>query len=173
MLITRSAASDPLPAALQADLLVKLAGYDRNMRTRAGADLRILIVTNNGDTDPTWALQVKVVLGGFERIAGLAHSESIVKFTRADALAATCRADHIAIVMLSPSLVGEGEHIRASFDGVNVLTVTPDQELVRRGVVLGFELVSGKPKLFLNRTQANRQSVALSAEVMKLMTLYP
>jgi hypothetical protein len=52
------------------------------------------------------------------------------------------------------------------------LTVAPDQELVRHGVVLGFELVSGKPKLFLNLPQANRQNVALSAEVMKLMTVY-
>ena len=172
VLVSGRAGSEPLPVTLQADLLVKLAGYDRNMRARAGSQLRIVLVTRSSDDDARWAAQMRAVLAHSERIAGLPHAESTVRFTRADKLAATCKAEQIAIVVLSPSLIGEGEHIRTAFDDADVLTVAPSQELVKHGVVLGFELVSGKPKLFFNLPQAIRQHVAISAEVLKLMTVY-
>ena len=40
---------------------------------------------------------------------------------------------------------------------------------VAKGAVLGFELVSGRPKLIINLAQAQRQDVAFRAEVLKLM----
>lgn len=174
LLLAKPAASDPLPTSLQAELIVKLAGYDRNMRTRAREQVRVLIATRDDNNDDArWAAQLTAALGRSERIAGLPHGESTVTYSRADALAAQCKSERISIVVFAPSLGGEAERMRVAFDGANVLTVTPDQDLVRRGgAVLGFELVSGKPKLFLHQPQATRQNVVISAEVMKLMTVY-
>jgi hypothetical protein len=39
-------------------------------------------------------------------------------------------------------------------------------------VVLGFDLVSGRPKLLVNLTQAKKQKVDLAAEILKLMKVY-
>jgi hypothetical protein len=173
LLFGSTASSDPLPAALQADLVIKVASYDRNMRGRAGANVRVLVVARGTDEDQRWSSQIRAALGRSETIAGLPHSELAVTYSKADDLLATQKKEHAAIVVLSASLVDESEAIRAAFDGVDVLTAAPDSEMARRGIVLAFELASGKPKLFLGNRAANRQNVALSAEVLKLMTVFP
>ena len=48
------------------------------------------------------------------------------------------------------------------------MTVGAVGSYVKGGIVLGFDLVSGKPKLLVNLTQARRQHVDLSSSVLKL-----
>lgn len=173
VLLGRPATSDPLPAALQADLVLKVASYDRNLRARAGANVRIVVAAKSTDEDARWSSQIRAALGRTETVAGLPHSEVTVTYTKAEDLAATCKSERAAIVIVSSSLVEESASLGRAFDNVDILSAAPDSEMVRRGAVLGFELASGKPKLFLNQGQASKQKVALSAEVMKLMTVYP
>jgi hypothetical protein len=45
-------------------------------------------------------------------------------------------------------------------------------DYVPAGIVLGFDLVSGRPKLVVNLSQARRQHVDFRAEVLKLMKVY-
>ena len=172
-LTSRPAASDPLPATLQADLVLKVASYDRNLRARAGSSVRIVVAAKDTDDDARWSSQIRAALARTETVAGLPHSEMAVTYAKADDLAATCKNEHAAIVIVSASLVEESASISRAFDGIDILSAAPDSEMARRGVVLAFELASGKPKLFLNQAQANKQKVALSAEVLKLMTVYP
>ncbi|MFO0735659.1 MAG: YfiR/HmsC family protein [Labilithrix sp.] len=172
-LLSRPATSDPLPAALQADLVVKVASYDRNLRARAGSNVRVVIAARSTDEDARWSSQIRAALGRTETIAGLPHSEAQVTYTKPGDLASTCRNEHASILIVSSSLLEESASIGRAFDGIDILSAAPDSEMARRGVVLAFELTSGKPKLFLNQSQATKQNVALSAEVMKLMTVYP
>jgi len=46
-------------------------------------------------------------------------------------------------------------------------------DYVPAGIVLGFDLVSGRPKLLVNIEQAKKQQVSLPASVLKLMKVYP
>src|SRR4051812_10941778 len=98
VLLARPAASDPLPAALQADLVLKVASYDKNLRARAGANVRIVIAAKNTDDDVRWTAQIRAALGRTETVAGLPHSEVAVTYTKAEELAATCKTEHAAIV---------------------------------------------------------------------------
>jgi len=43
---------------------------------------------------------------------------------------------------------------------------------VPRGIVLGFDLVGGKPKMLVNLGQARKQHVAFMAEVLKLAKVF-
>jgi hypothetical protein len=61
---------------------------------------------------------------------------------------------------------------REALSGVDVLSVSPVPEYVEQGIVLGFDVVSGKPRLLVNLGQARLQHVALRAEVLKLMKVY-
>jgi hypothetical protein len=171
--VSRPAPSDPLPAALQADLVVKVASYDKNLRARAGASVRVLVVVRATAEDARWSSQVRAALGRNDTIGGLPHSETEVAYTKAEDLAARCKSEHAAIAILAASLLDESAAIGRALDGIDVLSAAPDSEMAHRGVVLGLELASGKPKLFLNLGQANKQKVAISAEVMKLMTVFP
>src|SRR5688500_16100836 len=76
VLMARSslAGSALVPADLQAELLSKLAAYDRNFSARAGATASVLIVTKAGNPRSSLSAAVmKSALGKLERIGGLPH----------------------------------------------------------------------------------------------------
>lgn len=163
-----------VPVALQVELLVKVAAYDNNMVARAGDRVRVLVVTRAGSGDSTRAAaELTGALAGKATIAGLPHEESAMIFGDAAALAQACRAGHTAIVYLTPGFSEtEVSDVARALEGVDVLSVSAVPSYVPRGIVLGFDLVSGKPKLLVHLTQARKQRVALSADVLKLMKVY-
>jgi hypothetical protein len=54
-----------------------------------------------------------------------------------------------------------------------VLTVASSAQDVENGIVLGFDVISGKPKLVVSLTQARKQNVAFNAAVLKMMKVLP
>jgi hypothetical protein len=70
-------------------------------------------------------------------------------------------------VYVTPGLADDVDAIAEGLTGVDVLTVSAVALHVAKGIVLGFELVSGKVKLDVNLAQARRQSVAFSAELLQ------
>jgi hypothetical protein len=158
-----------VPVALQAELVAKVASYDKNLAARAGDKVHVLIVVNaKSDASNSFAKHMTSALGGVDKIGGLPHDETTAPFGGAKALADTCRAKRIAIVYLAPGLADEVPGIRSALDGVNVLSVAADAAEVQKGIVLGFDLVSGKPKIVVHLGQAKKQDVAFKAELLKL-----
>jgi hypothetical protein len=158
-----------VPAALQADLLAKVAAYDKNLVGRAGDRVRVLIVVKpKDDASNRFAKHLSSALGGVGKIGGLPHDQTTAVFAGARPLAETCRAQRIAIVYLAPGLGEEIPAIRDALEDVNVLSVAAVASDVPKGVVLGFDLVSGKPKLVVHLAQARRQHVQFRAELLKL-----
>lgn len=168
-----AAAGEAMPASIEAELVARLASYDRNLKARAGARVTILIAVKEGDAiSERDAAQLVAAFARIEHVGGLPHETSIEKFSGSTNLVAACKAKRAAIVLVTEALASEVEALRAAFEGVDVLTVGPSADMARRGMVLGVELVSSRPKLFTNLTQAGKQNVAMSAEVLKLMTVY-
>lgn len=166
-------AGEAMPAAIEAELVARLASYDRNLKARAGTRVKILIVVKEGDAISERAAgQLAGAFARLEQVGGLPHETSIETFSGAANLVAACKAKRAAIVVITEALSSEVEALRAAFEGVDVLTVGSSADMTRRGVVLGVELVSSRPKLFINLAQAAKQNVAMSAEVLKLMTVY-
>ncbi len=170
---TSLAGSSGVPAGLQAELLAKLAAYDRNYEARAGGKAHVLIVTKAGEPRSTLhAAVMKSELGKLERIGGLPHRESTTPYEGAGALVKRCKNESVDIVYLTPGLEEDVADIQKALSGVDVLSVSAIADSVPEGIVLGFELVSGKPKILLNLTQAKRQNVHFKADVLKLMKVY-
>ena len=162
-----------VPIGLQAELIAKVAAYDKNFATRAGDKAHVLIVTKSGDPDSTRAAtHMQSALGSLNQVGGLPHDEATVAFTNAAALAALCKERRVAIVYLTAGFTADIDSIRGALDGVSVLSIAAIADYVPKGVVLGFDLVSGKPKLLVQLAQAKRQDVAFKAEVLKLMKVY-
>ena len=162
-----------VPLELQAELLAKVASYDRNMTARAGDRLQVLLVTKSSDSESVRVVtRMQSALRSIPQIGGLPHDEQTLNFTNATDLARHCRAQHVAIVFLGPGHGDDIPSIRDALADVDVLSVSPVPEYVERGVVLGFDVVSGKPRLLVNLAQARRQHVALRAEILKLMKVY-
>ena len=115
---------------------------------------------------------MKSELAKIERIGGLPHRELVLPFESAAAVAARIRGERAAIVYLTSGLEEHAPELRKAFTGVDVLSVSAVPSAVPDGIVLGFELVSGKPKILHHLTQARLQNVNFKADVLKLMKVY-
>ncbi|HSO40719.1 MAG TPA: YfiR family protein [Labilithrix sp.] len=173
LLGARSAAADEMPAATQAELITRLAAYDRNMKARAGERVNIVVVVKPGDGDSERAgAQLVSALGRCDQVGALPHAASTIGYAGATGLLAACKANRTAVAVLTPALASEVEALGTALDGADLLTIAPSADMTRRGVVLGFELVSSRPKLFINLAQAARQNVSMPSELLKLMTVF-
>jgi hypothetical protein len=168
-----AAQSMPVPAGAQAELLAKLVGFDRNFAARAGSKAVVILVAMPGDAESmSVVLEMKAALSRLPTVGNLPHEEQIVTYSSASALAELVRAKRAAIVYLGPGLDKHVPPIRDALSSLDVLSVGAIPSYVPAGIVLGFDLVSGRPKLLIQLSQARRQNVAFPASVLNLMKVY-
>lgn len=162
-----------VPLRLQIELISKLVNYDRNMQKRTEDRVRIAIVARDSDVESLQvATQAQNLLSSLPAIAGFPHNEWIVPFTNPSSLTALCQRDHVTIIYLMPGLQKDVESIRSALDGIDILSISAIPEYVQNGIVTGFDLVSGRPKLVINLNQARKQNVDFSADLLKLAIIY-
>lgn len=168
-----SAQSMPVPTSAQAELLAKLVGFDRNFAARAGGKTVILIAAIAGNAESqSAALEMKAALAQLPTVGNLPHEEVVLNFSTPAALAQAVRARRAAVVYLSPGFDKQISAIRDALSPLDVLSVGAVPGYVPAGIVLGFDLVSGRPKLLIQVTQARKQNVAFPASVLSLMKVY-
>jgi hypothetical protein len=163
----------PVPASRQAELIARVAAYDRNLAARAQGTVRVLVVVNPADADSRGlGTAIEAALSRQGQIARMPVVVSQVPLPAGGALAARCAAEHVSIVYLSSGLDAAIPGLVASLDGVDVLSIGGLPRYVSQGVVLGFDLVSGNPTLLYHLTNARRQNVAMEPNVVRLMQVY-
>lgn len=163
------AEAELVPARLQAKLLSKVAGYDRNFKRRAGERALVLVVVRGGDAESErTGEQLESELRSLEKVGGLPHEESVVAFESAEALASLVRQRGAAIVYLAPGLGDEVGAIADALAGTSVLSVGALASFVERRAVVGFERQGGKAKIVVHLKQARRQKVKFRSSLLKL-----
>lgn len=160
-----------VPVPLQIELLAKVAAYDKNLPARAGSKARVVVLSKSKDGDSERvAEQAKKELQKKDTIAGLPAEVTALGYSDAKDLVKHIKAKHIAVVYLAPGFsAGEIATLAKALEGVSVLTAGAAPKQVSGGVVLGFDLVGGKPKLLVHLKQAKKQDVELSSKVLKLV----
>jgi YfiR/HmsC-like len=160
----------PVPVSRQAELLARVAAYDRNLAVRGDGKVKILIVTNDNDADSRGVgAAMESAMKRFGTIGGLPSEVASIAFPGGPALASRCVADRVSIVYVTPGLDAVLPELVHALDGIDILTVSAIPRFVSRGVVFGFDLVSGKPTLIINLAQARRQNVAIDPNAVRLM----
>lgn len=158
-----------VPLDLQVELLAKVAAYDRNFAARAGAEARVVIVRRPSVADSERvASHVHAALRALSAIDGLPPAPSLLDWVDANAVRDAVKARRAAIVYFAPGLGDDMASIAKALDGADVLSAAASPAYVQKGAVLGFDLVSGKPKLLVNLGAARRQNVAFKAELLKI-----
>ncbi len=161
-----------VPARVQAQLLVAVASFQSNMNLAADGSVQILVLTKDDDaSSERVARQLVGALADMKKIARRPHHELLEPFHDAATLAATCRARRIAVVYLSPGLSGAIPEIAQALRGTAVLTAGSVAGFVSRGLVLGFDLVSGRAEMLLNRTQMKALNVQFPPTLFQLMRI--
>ncbi len=75
------------------------------------------------------------------------------------------------MLYFTPGLDAEIGPSAAALVGQRIITVGAVDSFVSGGVVVGFELISGHPKMILNLRQAKKQDIVLRAAIIKLMRI--
>jgi hypothetical protein len=159
-----------VPVQLQVELLTKVAAYDKNLPSRARQGIRLLIVSRSGNAAASRVAQQAARALEGKSIVGQPVVVSQADFVSGAELARRVKDDGIAILYLTPGFeAGELKAISASLAGSSVLSAGAVASFVRDGVVLSFDLVSGKPKLLVHVRRARDQKVELSSYVLKLV----
>ena len=171
---TGQAQNVQVPFSVQAGLIAKVASFDRNFATRAGSKALVLVLAMPNDSESTRAaLELKSALSQLPTVGDLPHEEQVVSYSNPAALAELVRNKKAAIVYFGPGFGKQIPAVRDALSNVNVLTVGALPDYVPDGLVLGFDLVSGRPKLLVNISQARKQNVDFPASVLNLMKVYP
>jgi nanoRNase/pAp phosphatase (c-di-AMP/oligoRNAs hydrolase) len=160
-----------VPVSLQMELLLKVASYDKNLKERARDRVRVAVVSKQDDADSArYAGQALKALSEVDDVSGMPVEPISLIYTDAAALARFTREGSVAVLYVAPGF-GEAEMdaIALALDGINVLSAGALSKYTIRGLVLGFELAGGKPKLWVHLERARRQRVELSSSVLKLM----
>ncbi len=162
------AAELAVPARLQAELLIKIAGYERNMAARAGDAVRVLLIAKRGDASAARAAgQLRAELERDRRVGPLPVEVRVIEIKEGRELPPPGQQ---AIFYFMPGFqAGEVTALVAAIADRDLLTVGADVAYVEQGVVLAFDLAAGKPKLILHRGAARRHNVVIPAEVLRLM----
>ena len=166
-------AEDPaIPLQLQADLTAKLIEYAQTPSAQGLSVMRIGIVVRNGSVESQhFGTELKATFARMASIAGLPHEEAIITWSNPAAFAEEVRRRQLFAVYLTPGMRGEIGAIARGLEGAPVISVAAVDSYVAGGAILGFELVSGRPRMVLNLAQARKQGVAFRAQVMKLMRI--
>jgi hypothetical protein len=175
LVLTRrgNAQSMSVPTSAQAELIAKLAGFDRNFSARAGSKALIILVELAGNTESmSAALEMKAALARIPKVGDLPHEERIVAFGGAPALAELLHTQKAAIVYFGPGFDEQIPAIREALSSANVLSVGAVPGYVPAGIVVGFDLVSGRPKLLVHIAQARKQNVSFPGSVLSLMKVH-
>jgi hypothetical protein len=158
-----------VPPRLQAELLAKVAAYDGKFAARARGRALVLVVVAPGVADSErFGVQIRAELGKQPLMGGVEHMEEIIRFASPAQLLRVCRERRPAILYIGPGLSEAAPAIAEALAGVDLLSVSALPNDVARGVVMGFEVVSGKPKLLVHLPQARRQNVAFKPELLRL-----
>jgi hypothetical protein len=171
-LLTRSGHADEevaVPVPLQMELLLKVASYDKNLGARAPDRVRVLLLAKPNSASGNHVAQLAGRLLSGKALGGRAVEASAQPFGDAAGLAQRIKAQRVAIVYLAPGFdAGELAAIAKALSGLSVLSVGALSRFVQSGTVLGFDLVSGKPKLVIHQKRARDQGVEFSSQVLKL-----
>lgn len=158
-----------VPVPLQMELLLKVASYDKNLPARAPDVVRLLILVKPGSTNGSHVAQLAARQLSGKALAGRTLEPSTQPFADAGALAQKVKEQRIAIVYLAPGFdANELGAIAKALSGLSVLSVGALSRFVQAGTVLGFDLISGKPKLLIHQKRALAQGVEFSSQVLKL-----
>jgi hypothetical protein len=158
-----------VPPELQVALVKKLVRFERHFVERAGANVQILIVVLAGDDGSERAVaQLGKALGAGPDIAGRPIKVSVARFSSPARLRSDAGDALADLVWLTPGLEARTAAIAAALVGMPVITVAADGDGADRGAILGFELVSARPKIVINVGQARRQGLDFDSDLFRL-----
>jgi hypothetical protein len=167
------AQTETVPLSLQAKLLAKVVKYDRNFKARADGHVTVSILADASVAESRRsAVALRNELSNLNDIGGLPFRVIDQPYCDEAALHHAITAEHVTVLFVTSGLSQRVPVVARAASGLDVLTVSTVADDVQAGIVLGFDLVSGQPKLLLNLASAQKQNISFEPQALKLMKVY-
>ena len=159
-----------VPEQLQVVLLAKVLAFDRAFVRRTEGMAKVAIVYRPGDTDSVYtAQQLRLALEQSPKLGAVPHQDTLIAYAGARELAPLCERNRMSVVLLSTGFVEEARVIANALASQSLVTTSTIPADVAQGIMVGFELVSGRPLIEIQLDRARAQGVDFSADFIRLV----
>ena len=165
-----------MPAPMQASLFAKILTFDRNLKARAGSELKIGVLYQK-KVRPS--LQVKeeflrAMCAPDQRIEGLPVRCVAIEWTGATDLEAAVAREGVRVLYVAPLRAAAIEEIVAVSRARKITTLTGVPEYVEKGIALGLALRAERPLILVHLAAARAEGADLNSQLLKLArVLFP
>ena len=157
-----------VPVNLQIELLGRIVRYERTYASEATPIAVLVVSRTNAPECVRVSSQLTAELRRAGRIGGRALTVSTAAYTTPAALRAQVGTSHARLVYLGAGLGRDVPAIATALAGAGVITVAAVGADVDRGAVVGFELVSSRPRIVVNLAAARAQRLQFNAQFLRL-----
>jgi hypothetical protein len=167
----------PVPAPMQASLFAKILTFDRNLKERAGKELKIGVLYQKRVRSSLEAHEefLRAMCGDpGRRIEALALSCVAIEWTSASEVEATVLRTGIRVLYVAPLRAVAIEEIVAISRGHKITTLTGVPEYVEKGIAIGLALRAERPLILVHLAAARVEGADLNSQLLKLArVLFP
>lgn len=166
-----------VPTQLQASLFAKILTFDRNLKARAGKELRIGVLYQKKVRSSLEAQEefVQAMCGDpGRRIDGLALTCVAIEWTSAPEVEAALVREDIRVLYVAPLRAVAIEEIVAISRARKITTLTGVPEFVEKGIALGIALRAERPLILVHLVAARAEGADFNSQLLKLArVLFP
>jgi len=155
----------------QALILTRALAYDGNLKSRAGGELVIAVVSKGGNTSSDQTaegLQKALKALGPIKVQGLPLKSIRLVYSNSSTLSSTVDKDGIDAVYICPGLEGELGAILEVTKEHHVLSMGSREDHVVKGASLGVFVVEGKPTIYVNLTASKAEGTAFGSDLLRV-----
>ena len=161
----------PVPPSMQASLFVKILTFDRNLKVRAGKDVRIGVLYQRKVRSSLEAQEefLLAMCGDpSQRIEGLALSCAAIEWTDARDVEDALVRKGIRFLYVTPLRAVAIEEIVAISRARKITTLTGVPEYVDQGIALGLSLRAERPLIVIHVAAARAEGADIDSQLLKL-----
>jgi hypothetical protein len=171
--LSSRASGEIVPLPLQVKLCAKVVKYDKNFARRVRDRVRVGVLLDEGNADSRYAAStLRREFDDTREIAGVPISVEFIAYSDASAVRAAVDSRRLGLLYLTPGFSERAAGIAGALAGTDLISVSALASDVPSGIVLGFDLVSSQPKLWVNLSSAQQQNVMFEPQALKLMKVF-
>lgn len=174
---TAHAQEMPVPAPMQAALFTKILTFDRNLKARAGRELKIGVLYQKEVRSSLEAQEefIGAMCGDpGRRIDGLPLSCLAIEWTSAPDVEAAVVREGVRVLYVAPLRAVAIAEIVAISRARRITTLTGVPEFVEKGIALGIALRAERPLILVHLAAARAEGADFNSQLLKLArVLFP
>jgi ABC-type xylose transport system substrate-binding protein len=160
-----------MPPDRHALILVKVLGYDDNLKARAGAEVVVGVlykIGNAGSQHVAEGMQAAFQALPGAKAQGLPIKAILVAYDTAAGLVSSIKTEGLDVLFISAGLDAQLAAILELSRIHQVMSIAGTEEFFAKGASIGISVVQEKPAISINLTTSKGEGVAFGAGLLRL-----